>query len=104
LKKFKEKKSWRSKKDGVLKSELFKWLGNLFESDHCIFARYILNHPNKKCPNVYPKVTMKTISLNLISCYNAKEWIECLKRKQLLRRELNKMKPVLQLFKANSKF
>lgn len=47
---------------------------------------------------------MKTISFDLISCYNAKKWVECRKRKQLVRRELNKMKLVLQLFKTNGKF
>jgi hypothetical protein len=47
---------------------------------------------------------MKTISSVLISCYNTKEWIERWKRKQLLRRELNRMRPTLQLFKANGEF
>jgi hypothetical protein len=47
---------------------------------------------------------MKTISSVLISCYSAKEWIERRKRKQLVRRELYKMKPRLQLFGANVEF
>jgi hypothetical protein len=99
LKKFKENKSWRPEKDGILNQEFFKWLGNLSLSHHRAFARHILNHPNDKRPYAYPKVTMKTISSVLIRCYNTKEWIERCKKKQLVRKELNKMKPTLQLFK-----
>jgi hypothetical protein len=47
---------------------------------------------------------MKTISSMLISCYSAYEWIEQWKRKQLMRKEFNKMKPRLQLFGANREF
>ena len=47
---------------------------------------------------------MKTISSVLIRCYCIKGWIECRKRKQLVRRELNKIKPTLQLFNANGEF
>jgi hypothetical protein len=47
---------------------------------------------------------MKTISSVLISCYSAKEWIERRKRKQLVRRELNRLKSTLQLFKTNGEF
>jgi hypothetical protein len=80
------------------------WLGNLSESDHRAFARHILNRPNDKRPYAYPKVTMKTIFFVLISCYSAKEWIECRKKKQLVKRELNRMNLRLQLFKANGEF
>jgi hypothetical protein len=47
---------------------------------------------------------MKTISLVLISCYSAKQWIEWRKRKQFVRKELNKMKPRLYLYKTNGEF
>jgi hypothetical protein len=47
---------------------------------------------------------MKTISFVLISCYSAKEWIERCKKKQLVRRELNKLTSTLQLFGANVEF
>jgi hypothetical protein len=104
LKKFKENKSWRPEKDGVLNREFFKWLGKLSESDHRAFAMYILNCPNDKRPYAYPKVTMKTISSVLISCYSTKEWIERHKRKQLVKRELNRMNSRLQLFKASGEF
>lgn len=49
-------------------------------------------------------VTMKTIFFVLISYYRAKEWIECQKWKQLVRRELNRMMPNLHLFNANREF
>jgi hypothetical protein len=47
---------------------------------------------------------MKTISFVLISCFSTKEWIERSKKKQLVKRELNKLKPRLQLFGANKEF
>jgi hypothetical protein len=47
---------------------------------------------------------MKTISSVFISCYSAKDWIERQKRKQLVRRELNRLKSTLQLFKTNGEF
>jgi hypothetical protein len=43
LKKFKENKSWRPKKDGVLNREFFKWLGNQSEAHHRKFCKHILN-------------------------------------------------------------
>jgi hypothetical protein len=55
--------------------------------------------------STYPKVTMKTISFVMISCYSIKEWIECYKKKQLVKRELNKLKPILYfIFGANEEF
>jgi hypothetical protein len=45
----------------------------------------------------YPKVTIRIVSSMLISCYSAKGWIEQYKRKQLVKRELHKLKPRLQL-------
>jgi hypothetical protein len=102
--KFKKDKSYRPEKDGILNLEFFKWLENLSESDHRAFAKHILNHHNDKRLYAYPKVTMKTISSILISCYSEREWIEHLKKKQLVRRELNRMRPNLQLFKPNGEF
>jgi hypothetical protein len=87
--------SWRPEKDEVFNQKFFKWLGNLSKTDHCAFAKHILNHHNDKCSYSYPVVTIKTISSILISYYSTKEWIECQKRKQLVKRELNKMKPSL---------
>ena len=47
---------------------------------------------------------MKTISSVLIGCYSAKDWIERRKRKQLVRRELQNLKPSLNFFKSNGEF
>ena len=53
---------------------------------------------------MYPKVIMKTLSSIYISCYSSKKWIELQKRKQLVKRELNKIEPILELFSAIRKF
>jgi hypothetical protein len=54
--------------------------------------------------HAYSKVMMKIISFVIINCYSAKEWIERRKRKQLVKKELNRMKPSFQLFKSNGEF
>jgi hypothetical protein len=104
LKKFKENKSWRPEKEGILNQEFFKWLENLTEADHRKFCKYILNRSGDSHVYAYPKVTMKTISSVLIGCYSAKDWIERRKRKQLVRRELQNLKPRLHLFNQNGEF
>jgi hypothetical protein len=104
LKKFKENKSWRPEKEGVLNREFFKWLENLTEADHRKFCKHILNRSGDSHVYAYPKVTMKTISSVLIGCYSAKDWIERWKRKQLVRRELQNLKPRLHLFNQNGEF
>ena len=104
LKIFKENKAWRPEKDGVLNREFFKWLGNLTEADHRRFCEHVLKRSGDRYLYSYPKVTMKTISSVLIGCYSAKDWIERRKRKQLVRRELQNLKPNLQFFKQNGEF
>jgi hypothetical protein len=81
LKKFKKTQVRRPKKDSISNKEFFKWLGNLPESDHRKFYEHVFNKSGDNQVYAYPKVTIKTISLVLISCYNAKEWIEQRKRK-----------------------
>ena len=104
LKQFKMNKAWRPEKDGVLNREFFKWLGNLTEADHRRFCEHVLKRSGSSHIYSYPKVTMKTISSVLIGCYSAKDWIERWKRKQLVRRELQNIKPNLQFFKQNGDF
>jgi hypothetical protein len=87
-----------------LNKEFFKWLRNLLEADHWKFCKHIFNRSGDSCGYAYPKVTMKTISFVLFSCYSVKDWIEQRKKKQLVRRELNRMKPRLQLFGSNGNF
>ena len=62
------------------------------------------NHSNDKHSYAYSKMMMKTILFVLISCYSIQEWIEHWKRKQLVKKELTKMKPRLQFFKSNGEF
>jgi hypothetical protein len=45
----------------------------------------ILNCSSEKHLYAYPKVTMKTISSIVISCYSPKKWIERCKKKQLVK-------------------
>jgi hypothetical protein len=104
LKKFKDNKTWRPKKEGVLNREFFKWLRNLTKVDHRKFCKHILNRSGESHEYAYPKVTMKTISSVFIGCYSAKDWIERRKRKQLVKRELHNQKPRFQLFSANGEF
>lgn len=104
MKKFIENKFYGLEKDFVLNKEFFKWLENLSEGDHQKFCKYILNTLGDSCIYAYPKVTIKTIFLVLISCYNTKEWIEWRKRKYFVRKELNKMKPRFYLYKTKGEF
>jgi hypothetical protein len=58
-----------------LNREFFKikWLGNLPEADSWKFCTHIFNKSDDNHEYAFPKVTIKTISSVLISCYNAKE-------------------------------
>ena len=104
LEQFKVNKSWRLEKDGVLNREFFKWLGNLTEADHHRFCEHVLRRSGDSHKYSYPKVTMKTISSVLIGCYSTKDWIEWRKRKQLMCKELQNLKPSLYFFKQNGEF
>ena len=81
----------------MLSSEYFKWLGNLSLKDLERLARHLLNQSGEKKKFPYPKVTIKSISSVLESCYNMKEWVERRKRKQLVKRELHNIDPSLGL-------
>jgi hypothetical protein len=95
LKKFKNNKTWRPEKEGILNCKFFKWLGNLTEAYHRKFCKYILIRSGESHVYDYLKVTMKKISSVLIGCYRTKDLIERWKRKQLVRRELHNLKPRL---------
>ena len=81
----------------MLSSEYFKWLGNLSLQDLERLAKHLLNQSREKWKFPYPKVTIKSISFVLESCYSTKEWVERRKRKQLVKRELNNINPTLGL-------
>lgn len=104
LRKFKDTPRWKPEKDGVITREFFKWLGNMSEADHSQMIRHILNRSGEKRAFRWPKVVIKQPSTVLESCYTVAEWIERRKRKQLVRRELQKLRPQLAFFDAERNF
>ena len=95
---------WIPQKDGILSREFFKWLGNCDEEDHRKLILHLLNRSGTKRSFPYPKVTIKQPSKVLESCYSAKEWFERRKRKALVKRELNKIRPSLGLLNVAGEF
>ena len=103
-KKFKEIKGWKPERDGQLNREFFKFMGNMSTEDHRKLALHLLNRSGDARRHTYPKVTMKKVSSVLESCYSSKDWIERRKRKQLVRKELDKLDPKLKFFSATGDF
>ena len=95
---------WVAQKDGILSREFFKWLGNCDEEDHRKLILHFLHRSRTKRSFPYSKVTIKQPSKVLESCYSAKEWLERRKRKALVKRELNKIRPSLGLVNAAGAF
>ena len=95
---------WTPHRDGILSREFFKWLGNCDEEDHRKLILHILRRSGESRVLGYPKVTVKQISRVLEDCYSAKEWLERRKRKIIVRRELNKLKPSLGFYNAAGAF
>ena len=95
---------WIPHKDGILSREFFKWLGNSDEEDHKKLILHILGRSGESRVLGYPKVTVKQTSRVLEDCYSAKEWLERWKRKIIVRRELNKLKPNLGFYNAGGAF
>ncbi|CAA9590696.1 hypothetical protein AVDCRST_MAG81-5244 [uncultured Synechococcales cyanobacterium] len=104
LRKFKESAKWKPEKDGMLSREFFKWLGNLTEADHVRMIQHILNRSGPKRTFKWPKVVIKQPVTVLDSCYTVGEWIERRKRKHLVRKELQKLRPQLAFFDAQNKY
>ena len=98
--KFNEKENWKQE-SCMLSREYFKWLGNLSLQDLERLAKHLLNQSGEKRKFPYPKVTIKSISSVLESCYSTKDWVERRKRKQLVKRELNNIDPSLGLINAD---
>ena len=103
-KKMKLNSRWVPQKDGILSREFFKWLGNSDEEDHRKLILHLLNRSGTKRSFPYPMVTIKQPSKVLESCYSAKEWLERWKRKALVKRELNKLRPSLGFLNAAGEF
>ena len=95
---------WTPHSDGILSREFFKWLGNCDEEDHKKLILDILGCSGESRILGYPKVTVKQTSRVLEDCYSAKEWLEQRKRKIIVRRELNKLKPSLGFYNAAEAF
>lgn len=104
LKKYKEIKGWKPERDGQINREFFKFMGNMSTEDHKKLALHLLNRSGARRRHAYPKVTMKKVNSILESCYSSKDWIERKKRKQLVRRELHRLEPVLKLFSRSGEF
>ena len=104
MRKFKEIKGWKPERDGHINREFFKFMGNMSTEDHRKLALHLLNRSGENQRHAYPKVTMKKVSLVLESCYSSKGWIERRKRKQLVRKELHKLDPGLNLFNSSGEF
>nr|PNR39184.1 hypothetical protein PHYPA_019462 [Physcomitrium patens] len=97
--KFNEKENWKQE-SCMLRREYFKWLGNLSLNDLERLAKHLLNQSGEKRKFPYPKVTIKSISSVLESCYSTKDWVERRKRKQLVKKELDNIDPSLGLINA----
>ena len=95
---------WIPHRDGILSREFFKWLGNCDEEDHKKLILHVLGRSGENRVFGYRKVTVKQRSKVLEDCYSAKEWLERRKRKIIVRRELNKLKPSLSFFNAAGAF
>ena len=95
---------WTPHRDGILSCEFFKWLGNCNKEDHKKLILHILGRSGESWVLGYPKVTVKQTSRVLEDCYCAKEWLERRKRKIIIRRKLNKLKPSLGFYNTVGTF
>ena len=103
-KKFKELTSWNAERHGVISPEFFKWLGNLNEAQLKRLAEHLLNKPDLKREEAYPKVTMKKLSGVHPNCYSAKDWLELCKRKTIVKRKIHFLRPDLCLISSSGDF
>ena len=101
---FKELKSWNAERDGVISREFFKWLGNLSEAQLKRLAEHLLNKPDPKREEPYPKVTMKKVAGVVANCYSAKDWLERCKRKMIIKRQIHLLEPNLGLYSSSGEF
>ena len=95
---------WTPYRDGILSREFFKWLGNYNEEDHKKLILHVLGRSGESRIFGCLKVIVKQTSKVLKDCCSAKEWLERRKRKIIIRRELNKLKPSLGFFSATKAF
>ena len=86
----------------MLTREFFKHLGNLSYDELMTLAKHMLNQTGEKRKQPYPKVTIKSVSSVLDSCYTANKWSERRKRKHLVKKELHQIDPKLGLMNAKN--
>ena len=86
----------------MLTCEFFKHLGNLSYDKLATLARHMLNQTSEKKKKTYPKVTVKSVSAVLDSCYTTNKWSERRKRKHLVKKELHQIDPKLDLMNAKN--
>ena len=98
---WKDSKGWDQERDGVIMREFFKWMEK--KTDMKKMVLHLLNKmPKRKHP--HPKVTVKKISGVMVDCYNAKEWLERIKKKHAVRRFLYQEKRSLGFFDSNRNY
>ena len=88
--KFNARDGWNTE-NCMLTREFFKHLGNLSYDELATLAKHMLNQTGEKRKQPYPKVTIKSVSSVLDSCYTASEWSERRKRKHLVKKELHQI-------------
>ena len=100
-KKFNAREGWNPE-NCMLTREFFKHLGNLSYDELATLARHMLNQTGKKRKQPYPKVTVKSMSSVLDSCYTTGKWSEWRKHKHLVKKELCQIDPELGLMNAKN--
>ena len=99
--KFNAQEGWNSE-NCMLTHEFFKHLGNLSYDELATLARHMLNQIGEKRKQSYPKVTVKSVSSVLDSCYTTGKWSEQRKHKHLVKKELHQIDPELGLMNAKN--
>jgi hypothetical protein len=97
--KFNERENWKQE-SCALSRDFFKPLGNLTYDDMRKMTKHILNRSGPKRLERYPKVTIKPISSVLKSCYSSKDYVERVKRKRMVKKEIHLIAPELGLYNA----
>ena len=100
-KKFNTQEGWNPE-NCMLTREFFKHLENLSYDELATLARHMLNQTGKKRKQLYPKVTVKSVSSVLDSCYTSSEWSKRWKQKHLVKKELHQIDPELGLLNAKN--
>ena len=99
--KFNKRNNWKQESCAI-SWDFFKPLGNLSYHDFKRMALHMLNRSGDKRTLPYPKVTIKNITSVLESCYSSKDWVERVKQKKMVKKELHLIDPELNLINARN--